>query len=220
MRLFIENPEIKFVYCKSYFFDERRKFRNFSSSKDCTQKKLIQTLLLKNCIGSASVVMVDRICFEKVGFFDEGLVVAEDWDMWLRICRRFKFTSISKPLVKIRSRKGSQSYFGNKNLENELKFLNKVFSDASLRRKWFLRRNAYSYRYYSAAIAYRENGDKRQVRICILKSLYLFPLGFFNKSRLALLIYGFFGKWVFNKLRRIRKYFMRVKRYNNVFQII
>lgn len=214
--LFMKNLSLKLTYCAGYYEDEKGSILKTFSLEKYSQQKLIEILVTRNCIGSASRVIVDKECFDKVGLFDERLEVAEDWDMWLRICRKFEFRCINKPLVKIRVHKGSQSYFGDKNLKNELKFLNKIFSDKSLKRKWILKRKAYGYRYYSAAIAYRENGEREKVRECILKSFHLFPLGFFNKSHLALVVYAIFGNRGFKRLQRTINYFRKDIRYNDV----
>ena len=41
-------------------------------------------------------VMHTKKCLEKVGYFDEGLTVLEDWDLWIRIGAEFGFLHISK----------------------------------------------------------------------------------------------------------------------------
>jgi glycosyltransferase involved in cell wall biosynthesis len=42
------------------------------------------------CKIAPSTVMIHREVFEKVGFFDEGLEVCEDYDLWLRILREYE----------------------------------------------------------------------------------------------------------------------------------
>lgn len=46
-------------------------------------------LELDNCIPS-NALMHRRMCIKKAGFFDEGLAIGEDWDMWLRISDSYK----------------------------------------------------------------------------------------------------------------------------------
>ncbi len=41
------------------------------------------------CIVSPSAVIFHRSVIEKVGFFDEAFPVCEDYDLWLRVSRRF-----------------------------------------------------------------------------------------------------------------------------------
>ncbi|MBN1585109.1 glycosyltransferase [Candidatus Uhrbacteria bacterium] len=65
--------------------------------------QVFRKLLRKNMIiGSASGVLVRRSCFETVGRFDESLRVGEDWDMWLRLAKEFKYDFVNEPLIKIR----------------------------------------------------------------------------------------------------------------------
>lgn len=52
------------------------------------------------CFFGVGNVMHRRKCIEKIGFFDEHLEVAEDWDMWLRISDYFKIAHLPKILHK------------------------------------------------------------------------------------------------------------------------
>ena len=54
---------------------------------------------LKLCLVSPSSVILKRSLFEKVGFFDEGLPAAEDYDLWLRISCRYPIYLIPEELV-------------------------------------------------------------------------------------------------------------------------
>ncbi len=55
-------------------------------------------LLERNQIGSPSV-MIRRRCFDSVGLFDPKLRTIEDWDMWIRMSRRYQFMAIAEPLT-------------------------------------------------------------------------------------------------------------------------
>ena len=61
---------------------------------------LYETLLAGNCIGSTSSMLLRRSCFEKVGIFDERLPSFQDYDLWLRIARKYQFDCIRQPLLK------------------------------------------------------------------------------------------------------------------------
>jgi glycosyltransferase involved in cell wall biosynthesis len=56
-----------------------------------------------------SGTIVRRSCLEDVGFFDETLSIAQDYDLWLRICYRWKIALVNKPLVIKRNRDGNLS---------------------------------------------------------------------------------------------------------------
>ena len=45
-------------------------------------------------------MLVKKECFKKVGLFDENLESCEDWDMWIRIAKYYKFIFLETTLVK------------------------------------------------------------------------------------------------------------------------
>jgi glycosyltransferase involved in cell wall biosynthesis len=164
---------------------------------------LIQELMINNVIGTCSTVMVRKSCFDAVGLFDETLKVAEDWDMWLRLCKIFKHKRIAKPLVNYRIMRGSQSYYGKTNLENELRFLDKLFLNKEYAHKWLVKRRAYCYRYFKAARAFVENKDIRSARKYIIKSFLMNPLNFlFDSNEAKLLGRLLMGERLFSLVKR------------------
>lgn len=56
-------------------------------------------LLRGNFIGSASLPVVRRHCLEAVGGFDAKLSSCQDWDLWLRLAKRYPFRFVNKALV-------------------------------------------------------------------------------------------------------------------------
>jgi GT2 family glycosyltransferase len=54
---------------------------------------------LKLCVVSPSAVVVKRSLLEEVGLFDEDLPACEDYDLWLRISRKYPIWLISEPHV-------------------------------------------------------------------------------------------------------------------------
>ena len=51
------------------------------------------------CLVSPSAVMMQRQLFEKVGYFDEELPAAEDYDLWLRISVEYPVPLLPDPVV-------------------------------------------------------------------------------------------------------------------------
>ena len=58
-----------------------------------------QELLEENVIATPSTVMVHRSRFEAVRGFDETLRYCEDWDLYLRMARKYRVDYIHEPLV-------------------------------------------------------------------------------------------------------------------------
>lgn len=65
-----------------------------SAPYDCSKE-----ILLKNCIGSTTTVMVRRELFDQVGGFDEALPALQDYDMWVRLCQITKVGVVKSPCV-------------------------------------------------------------------------------------------------------------------------
>lgn len=65
-------------------------------------------ILLNSCIIAAMSVLVRRSCFDEVGLYDESLPF-EDWDMWLRLSKKYKF--LYSPHVSARYRRHANSVF-------------------------------------------------------------------------------------------------------------
>ena len=54
---------------------------------------------LDMCRISPSSVLINKNIFEEVGFFNENLIVCEDYELWLRICDKYKVFFIDEPLI-------------------------------------------------------------------------------------------------------------------------
>lgn len=69
------------------------------SYHDGPEGRIYDLLLQRNVVGPTSAFVIRRTCFERVGGFDESLPSAQDYDMWLRLARHYKFKCIREPLV-------------------------------------------------------------------------------------------------------------------------
>lgn len=56
-------------------------------------------ICLERCMITPSAVMVNKQIFEDVGMFDEQLPACEDYDLWLRITRKYQVGLVDKKLV-------------------------------------------------------------------------------------------------------------------------
>ena len=108
--LFKEDPEIGFIYTGFEVFNDE--------DPDCVirtieplvppEGEMLARLLSSNFICSGSVV-VRKQCYDRAGHYDERLIRAQDYDMWIRLVRAgFKAGVIERPTVKIRKHEGSR----------------------------------------------------------------------------------------------------------------
>jgi glycosyltransferase involved in cell wall biosynthesis len=62
---------------------------------------VLEPLLGRNFICFSSTVLPRRV-LDEVGLFDEQLPLAIDYDLWLRVARRYRFDFVDEPLLKYR----------------------------------------------------------------------------------------------------------------------
>ena len=95
------------------------------------QGQILNTLLEGNFIPGMTV-LIRRSCYDAVGLYDENLPW-EDWDMWMRIARRYSFTYSPTPSAKYRVHDGSFSHSHRAPmLKDSLKICLKQFSLGNL----------------------------------------------------------------------------------------
>jgi glycosyltransferase involved in cell wall biosynthesis len=94
----LEAPEtIGAVYTDNFTvnIETNQTSREFRESFDYNR------LLSHNMVHSGCVI--NKLALSKVGFYDESLRVAEDYDLWLRIAEHYMIYHLPEPLVTIRA---------------------------------------------------------------------------------------------------------------------
>ena len=90
---------------------------------------------LDMCRISPSSVLIDKSIFEEIGFFNENLVVCEDYELWLRICDRYEVFFIDEPLIiKYGGHQGQLSYSINSIEYHRIKALEYLLSTNLLKK--------------------------------------------------------------------------------------
>ena len=98
-----ESPKVGVVYSNALYIDESGK--NINRKLDNSKKaegNIYEDLLGKYCVGYPSSFLIKKECLNRVGLFDDLLSGQEDWDMWIRIAKYYRFSLIKIPLVKYR----------------------------------------------------------------------------------------------------------------------
>ena len=108
MAIFDSQPEVGFVY-SGYAFFEGEDANNVIETVEAPapmEREMVGQLLSGNFISGVSVV-VRKGCYDRVGWYDERLIRAQDYDMWIRLARAgFKAGAIRQPLVRVRKHAG------------------------------------------------------------------------------------------------------------------
>lgn len=122
-----DSPEVGLVYTWLQYADARA-VPNGRFVKSPFQGDVWEQLTAFNFVGCGSNAMVRRACFGTVGNFDKSLgSYVEDWDMWLRIAKRYPFAVIKSPLVYNRKHSDSCSTHWQKMEKSYTKVIEKAF---------------------------------------------------------------------------------------------
>jgi len=92
---------LKHSDCKVAYTDAHRAYIKTINGRDAVQKRDVpysidfdsDRMLIQNYIPTLCV-MHEKYCLDATGSFDEKFPVLEDWDLWIRMSRRFPFAHI------------------------------------------------------------------------------------------------------------------------------
>ena len=85
------------VYCRCLVVNELIGMKYVSSSKHFCGD-VFNELLFRDFVGGTSGPLLRKRCVKEVGGFDELMESAQDYDLWLRIARRYSVSFVDEPL--------------------------------------------------------------------------------------------------------------------------
>lgn len=92
-----EHPELKISQCDEIWI---RKGKHVNKRRIHRKKGgQIFKESLKLCLVSPSAVLMHSSLFEEIGDFDESFPACEDYDLWLRILRKYAIGYLNEPLL-------------------------------------------------------------------------------------------------------------------------
>lgn len=160
-----------------------------------TEGNIYNELLKKNFVGTPAAV-IRKVCFEKVGVFDERLPSLEDWELFIRIAEYYTFKFIDEPLLNAFFSPGSISTNRDAPLEAFKLILEKHIHT--------LKRNRYSLAsmQYSIGHILCQKGDMHEGREYLLQALRSNPL---NIKYLIASFSSFFGEDAYANVCRLKR---------------
>jgi glycosyltransferase involved in cell wall biosynthesis len=93
------------IFVGGYIINENGKLLGYSLPS--FGRSVFPDILERNFLGNCSAVMAKKECLTEVGLFDERLKAAEDWDLWIRLAKRYEIACIPEPLILYRIHKKS-----------------------------------------------------------------------------------------------------------------
>lgn len=116
-----QNKNIDFIYSKYNSIDENANLLFTNNSHDSLNHYMD---LLKRCFIGRLTVIVKKSILVELNLFDENLHSTDDWDMWIRISKKFKLSFLDEVLASYRIHPQSMS----NNSYNQLLNVSKVYS--------------------------------------------------------------------------------------------
>jgi glycosyltransferase involved in cell wall biosynthesis len=136
------SPETSLIYCDmSYFGDKDPALPGtfFQSFRWQPPRGYVIDQLAERFFGHATVLLMKREIFDRVGLFDENLKTCEDYDLLFRIAPFFKFEALPVPLAKYRFHARQLTQNSGPSYLNHIAFFDKVSRspvlDQKIRRK-------------------------------------------------------------------------------------
>lgn len=93
--------------CEVIFYSDVEKIDEYS--KSLYVRKIPKTLpenflylLISSGLVNGCSLLVPKLCFEQIGLFNEELRATQDYDLWFRMAKKFRFIQIQEVLVKHR----------------------------------------------------------------------------------------------------------------------
>ncbi len=99
MQVSLLKDDVALVYCGRYIVNELKK-ATYVSKHVYYSGKVFEKLLQSNFIGSTSFVLIKKECLDAVGYFNDSMESAQDYELWLRIAQKYSVDYVNKPLVK------------------------------------------------------------------------------------------------------------------------
>jgi hypothetical protein len=135
------SPEAGLCYTIARFIDEDGRLLRARKPARACAGRLLPRLMRGNIVILASV-MLRRACLENVGGFDETLSVygCEDWDLWLRMARRYPVVAVDEELTLYRQHAGGTS--PDQVLASALTVIDKAYRDPTMQLEAGITRSA------------------------------------------------------------------------------
>jgi glycosyltransferase involved in cell wall biosynthesis len=118
-----KNSEVDFSFSENFTFDgdgdiwDRTRWRR-GASPDLSEDTLL-VALMKRCTLVFQGLLVPARCFQTVGLFDESLVRAQDYDMLLKLARRFVGRATGQTTFVWRNHTGERGGAGERHADSD-----------------------------------------------------------------------------------------------------
>ncbi|HER24666.1 MAG TPA: glycosyltransferase family 2 protein [Candidatus Atribacteria bacterium] len=197
-----ESSVVGVVYTGIYYSDEKGK-KVKKVYMPGNEGYIYEHLLKRETEIYISTVLLKNECFTKAGLFDADLFIGEDYDMWLRIAKYYKFRAVKELLVVGLIHDSQTSANSEVMIEGVKKFQKKYSKELRTRP-------------YSNSTFYFYLGNKfchlrkiREGQKYFIKAVLTYP---FCPKYYIYLLCSIFGSRGYMHISHIRRYFMNMRK--------
>jgi len=162
------------IYCGYQFVDRENNLLPQVESRPVSSDKLFEALLDGNFFVPESVILY-RYVYEDIGLFDEALRACEDWDVWLRVVKKYRILHTPEILTRHRILAGSMSTDPLRMLTARLAVLKKHVGGEPLVGGSSIVHRAYGRAYLGSCVEYLQYGDSDRSYECFQKMANICP---------------------------------------------
>ncbi len=112
------------VYTGTEIINEKGETVRLEPADEALVGDIYGQLLVKNRMTGGTVVVTAE-ALEKVGVFSQDFKAAENWDLWLRICKEYSADVVADPLIEYRVHSNNMSSDGQLMLDAKMKIIEK-----------------------------------------------------------------------------------------------
>ncbi len=168
------DPSADGIYCGYQFVDQENNLLPQIENRPVPSDELYDALLDGNFFVPESIFL-RRYVYDDVGLFDEALRACEDWDVWLRVTKKFKIIHSPAILTRHRILAGSMSTDPLRMLIARLAVLNKHVGGEPLIGDSSIVHRAYGRAYLGSCVEYLQYGDPDRAYECFQKMANICP---------------------------------------------
>lgn len=167
-----QRSESAFVCSAAYVIDPEGEIDR-QSVGGALRDRSFEDLLKDNFIFS-STTLIRRTCFEAVGYLDRDLKIVQDWDLWLRLAKKYRFEYSDKLIAKYRVHPRNVS----KKLKIHLEDNMRVFKKPEIIKgvSFFLIQECIARSYHDFGDRYVRNNLLREAAVCYFKAALHWPI--------------------------------------------
>lgn len=174
VRVLASNPSAGGVYCGYQFVDHKNNLLPQIENRPVPSDELHEALLDGNFFVPESIFL-RRYVYDDVGFFDEALRACEDWDVWLRVTKKYEIIHVPEILTRHRILPESMSTDPLRMLNNRLAVLKKHVGEEPPSENSSLVHRAYGRAYLGSCVEYLQYSDRERAYECFRKLANIYP---------------------------------------------